>query len=80
MQGEATLLAVLQTHQEVSSIRASLVAWESALSWVTQQFLSKLPVRVTAGKMGISAPYLSDVRAGRRKVSDEFVEKLRGLK
>jgi transcriptional regulator with XRE-family HTH domain len=40
----------------------------------------RISLRDMAKKLGISAPYLSDVELGRRNISSALLEKLRKLK
>lgn len=77
---ESNLKFLLDCHNRLISARDAVSSLENALSAAAQKFLSCIPVRATARKLGLTPAYISDIRAGRRKVSDEFVEKLKGLR
>lgn len=60
----------------------SIVFAEKVLTECVNAFCaqSKSSLRQMARDLGISAPYLSDIRHGRRRVSDEVVARLGRLK
>ena len=65
----------------LEAARANVKKKEAALQKVVARFCRAYPgsLRELAGKLGVSAAYLSDIRAGKRKVSARMVEKLRRL-
>lgn len=69
-------------HSNVKSARSNLSAQEDILCQEVRKFLEaeESSLRDMAAKMDVSVAYLSDIRHGRRKVSDAIVQKLRGLK
>lgn len=77
---EFTLHSVMNWHDQVLKARQNLQFYEDGLGMETRKLLTQLgSVRVTAKLLKWSGGYLSDVRMGRRKVSDGLVEKLRRL-
>ncbi len=83
---KSAICEVFRLHRELNAIRATaeseIAMKEQALSGAVWVFVSTHPdsLRGLARRMSISAPYLSDIANGRRKVSDEIIQKLGKLK
>lgn len=73
---------IVEAHGHLESMRACVAKAELNLQQQVEQFISSSDssLRDLAVGMGVSVAYLSDIRHGRRKVSDAIVEKIRRLK
>lgn len=72
--------ATLRLHARYKSLQVDTeLAYERFCAAVRDE-LRELPVRESARRLGVSAAYFGDVKAGRRGVSDKFLKKLKELK
>ncbi len=77
-----TLKSVKQYALALRAHRKRVALTEMDLLRATQEYLeaNRGGVREIARAMGFSPQYICDVRYGRRKISDTFVERLERLK
>jgi hypothetical protein len=76
-----TTAAVIKAHRALAKARRELETKESELSAVVSRWIAAQGgVRASARLLGFSAPYLSDLSTGKRKVSDPFIQALREAK
>lgn len=71
-----TIDDIREMHSAVVRAKARLDNRQSELQKMVASYLADYPVRETARRMGVSAAYVSDVRSGRRHISEAFLEKL----
>ena len=71
LQTEAKQLRALRAQEDVAQLKLRINLGE---------YLKGLVAKTTAETLGVSEQYLCDIRNGRRKISDEFLERLCGKK
>lgn len=66
--------------KELRAMRANCDVEEAVLRGSLSDFLPRGSAKEAAVGFGVSEQYLCDIRKGRRKISDEFLDKLCGGK
>lgn len=64
----------------LKSYRAGADVKEAELKTAIEECIPRGEAKIFADKIGVTPQYLSDIRNGRRSISDEFLERLVRLK
>lgn len=74
-----TLREVRIKAAKLKACRADADVKEAELKYAIAEFLAPGEAIVFAQKTGVTPQYLSDIRNGKRRISDEFMEKVASI-
>lgn len=75
-----TLKELQAEAKQLRSLRANEDVAQAKLRMSLAEYLRGKVAKIEAGGLGVSEQYLCDIRNGRRKISDEFLDHLCGGK